>query len=64
MLDLKSILLYRMEDDGLVEGRWSEPAGREVSRKYYGITAEGRETLDQLRALWDRFVANVEHIMK
>lgn len=57
-------ILYRMEDDGLVVGRWSEAKGREVSRKYYCITAEGRETLEQLRMLWDRFSQKVNVIMK
>ena len=33
-------ILYRMEDDGLVVSKWSEPKGKEVSRKYYSITAE------------------------
>lgn len=57
-------ILYRMEDDGLVVSRWSEAKGREVSRKYYCITAEGRETLEQLRILWDRFSQKVDGIMK
>lgn len=57
-------ILYRMEDDGLVVSRWSEPRGREVSRKYYGITQEGMETLGQLQALWDRFSDRVDSIMK
>lgn len=57
-------ILYRMEDDGLVVSRWSEARGKEVSRKYYGITAEGRETLEQLWMLWDRFSQKVDVIMK
>lgn len=57
-------ILYRMEDDGLVVSRWSEPRGREVSRKYYSITAEGRETLEELQALWVRFSENVHSIME
>ena len=48
-------ILYRMEDDGLVVSKWSEPKGKEVSRKYYSITEEGRETLEQLQILWNRF---------
>ena len=56
-------ILYRMEDDGLVVSKWSEPRGKEVSRKYYGITEEGRETLGQLQILWDRFSENVDYIM-
>ena len=27
-------ILYRLEDDGLIRGEWSEPEGRQVSRKY------------------------------
>lgn len=57
-------ILYRMEDDGLVVSRWSEARGKEVSRKYYSITAEGSETLEQLRSLWDRFSEKVDLIMK
>ena len=33
-------ILYRLEDDGLVVSRWSQPKGKEVSRKYYVITEE------------------------
>ena len=57
-------ILYRMEDDGLVVSKWSEPRGKEVSRKYYSVTAEGRETLEQLQTLWDRFSEKVDTIMK
>ena len=57
-------ILYRMEDDGLVESKWSEPKGKEVSRKYYSITAEGRDTLEQLRTLWGKFAENVDNIIK
>lgn len=57
-------ILYRMEDDGLVVSKWSEPKGKEVSRKYYSLTEEGRETLGQLQDLWNRFSDKVDHIMK
>ncbi len=56
-------ILYRMEDDGLVTNRWSEPKGREVSKKYYRITPEGRSTLTELRELWQVFAGRVENIM-
>ena len=57
-------ILYRMEDDGLVVSKWSEPKGKEVSRKYYSITAEGRETMEQLQILWNRFTEKVDNIME
>lgn len=56
-------ILYRMEDDGLVVGRWSEPRGKEVSKKYYWITQDGRETLANLRELWRVFSKNVDGIL-
>ncbi len=57
-------ILYRLEDEGLVESRWSEPKGREVSRKYYYITDDGTEALMQLMDLWKRFSVNIEKIME
>lgn len=56
-------ILYRMEDDGLVTSRWSEPKGRELSKKYYRITGEGQETLVRLKLLWSAFSGAVDGIM-
>lgn len=57
-------ILYRLEDDGLVESRWSRPEGKEVSRKYYVITEEGKEGLKGLSALWERFSGQVSKMME
>jgi len=57
-------ILYRLEDDGLVTSCWSEPKGKEVSRKYYSITSKGKEELEDLRELWSRFQENVAKIME
>lgn len=57
-------ILYRLEDDGLVVSRWSQPEGREVSRKYYAITEEGKEGLKELKTLWKRFSKQVSEIME
>lgn len=56
-------ILYRMEDDGLVLSRWSVPLGKEVSRKYYSITDEGRTTLEELKTLWTGFSDKVIEIL-
>ena len=56
-------ILYRMEDDGLVINRWSEPRGKEVSKKYYRITEEGRTTLAELWKLWQTFAGSVSGVM-
>lgn len=57
-------LLYRMEDDGLVISRWSEPKGKEVSKKYYRLSKEGEETLGGLKELWNIFSGTVDGILK
>lgn len=57
-------ILYRLEDDGLVVSRWSLPQGKEVSRKYYVITEEGKEGLKELTALWKNFSGQVLKMME
>lgn len=56
-------ILYRLEDEELVISRWSEPKGKEVSRKYYQITDKGKQELTELRGLWDEFQKNVTAIL-
>lgn len=57
-------ILYRLEDDQLVNSRWSEPKGKEVSRKYYTITEKGKAELNDLNNLWRAFSNNVTSIME
>jgi len=46
--------LYRLEDRGLIEGRWVEKAGQR-RRRYYRITREGRKVLARERSTWQNF---------
>src|SRR5436190_22398116 len=48
-------LLYRLEDRGLIQGRWVEKAGQR-RRRFYRVTAAGRKALAERRAGWDSFV--------
>src|SRR5262245_65551492 len=43
--------LYRLEDDGLVEGRWVDKAG-ERRRRYYKLTAAGGKRLGRGWEAW------------
>lgn len=58
--------LYRLEDKGLVDGRWVERAGQR-RRRYYRITPAGRKVLASQRSVWDEFflalnrVARIRH---
>ena len=48
--------LYRLEERGLIRGRWVEQAGRR-RRRYYRITEKGRRMLAAQREDWARFIA-------
>lgn len=57
-------ILYRLEDDKLVESKWSEAVGKKVPRKYYVITDEGRAALKEIEALWSEISNSVRMIME
>src|SRR5579875_3690017 len=54
-------LLYRLEERGLVKGRWVEKP-EQRRRRYYSLTAEGRKTLEAQRKSWKDFVASIGRI--
>ena len=54
-------MLYRLERKGLVEGRWVEKAG-ERRRRYYRLTAAGRQELAQQRRSWREFMSALNRL--
>lgn len=56
-------LLYRLEERGLVVGRWVEKEGQR-RRRYYAITKEGCKVLAQQRRSWRDFVSAISQIME
>jgi DNA-binding PadR family transcriptional regulator len=55
-------VLYRMEREGLLDGRWVEKAGQR-RRRFYRITAAGRRTLAVRRQRWRDFVAAIDGVV-
>ena len=53
--------LYRLEDEGLVEGRWVEKAGQR-RRRYYRLTAAGRKRLARERSVWTNFFIALDRV--
>ncbi|HXR98157.1 MAG TPA: PadR family transcriptional regulator [Terriglobales bacterium] len=59
-------VLYRLERQGWIAGRWVEMPGQR-RRRYYRLTPDGRRVLRQQRRDWHEFVgalhraAGVEH---
>jgi PadR family transcriptional regulator, regulatory protein PadR len=54
-------LLYRLEERGLVVGRWVEKA-EQRRRRYYSLTPEGRRVLRSQRKSWTEFVAAIARV--
>ena len=58
--------LCRLEERGLIAGKWVEKPG-ERRRRYYTLTAKGKKYLQEQRRVWKEFisalvrVAGVEH---
>ena len=56
-------VLVRLEDRGLISGKWMEKAG-ERRRRFYRLTAAGREVLARQHSAWDEFSAAVNSILR
>lgn len=57
-------ILYRLEDEGLVESRWSEAENRQMPRKYYLMTDKGRKALCEMQESWRQIAGGVERLMR
>src|SRR5881397_1579157 len=55
--------LYRLEDKGLIEGRWVERAGQR-RRRYYRLTPAGRKVLASQRDVWQTFVVALDRVAR
>ncbi len=57
-------VLYRLEDGGYIESYWEQPQEkRQVPRKFYRITWEGRDALKSMQNEWINFAYNVNVIL-
>jgi DNA-binding PadR family transcriptional regulator len=56
-------MLYRMEHDDLIEGRWVEKAGQR-RRRYYRLTRAGRAVLASHRSTWDNFFQALNRVAR
>lgn len=54
-------LLYRLEQRGLIAGRWVEKAGQR-RRRYYKLTPSGKKMLKAQRSTWREFVEAIQRI--
>jgi len=56
-------ILSRLKNAGLLEYRWEEST-EGPPRKYYSLSASGREMLEELKTTWQELVQSVSAIEK
>jgi PadR family transcriptional regulator, regulatory protein PadR len=54
--------LLRLENRGLIKGRWVEKPGQR-ERCFYRLTPEGRRAMKQQRDTWNAYVAAVNDVL-
>ena len=55
--------LHKLEKEGLIKGEWGAQTGRQ-QRRYYSITAEGREALASRLRTWRQFTTAMDLILQ
>lgn len=53
-------ILYRLEDDGLIQARWSQGEGRVAPKKMYEATEAGRAENTRRQLVWKEFCGTVQ----
>ncbi len=53
-------ILYRLQNSGLIQCRIVPAAANGGSKKYYSLTAKGREFLTELIAFWKEYTSCVD----
>ena len=56
-------ILYRLEDDGLIESSWSAAEGRAAPKKIYTATALGHAARIQRSEIWRDFTTTVDNYL-
>ena len=56
-------VLCRLEDRGLISGRWAEKPN-ERRRRFYRLTADGRTVLKRQHSAWEEFTDAVNQILR
>lgn len=56
-------ILYRLEEEGLIESRWAGAESRQPPRKYYLMTDKGRAALNEIYRVWRQITDGVDRLM-
>ena len=57
-------ILYRLEDEALMETHWKHPANRGQPKKYYSVTGKGKKVMTEAYAQWKAITEDIIRIME
>jgi len=57
-------ILYRLEDNGLMEARWEQAISRVQPKKYYSVTPKGEQLMNESYTQWKAITQDVTRIME
>ena len=57
-------ILYRLEDEGMIQSSWSEGVGRSAPKKIYSITEQGVSENERRKKVWQSFIATVNIVLQ
>lgn len=57
-------ILYRLEDNKLIQSAWQLSKGKKTPKKYYSITDKGKEVLKEYEMIWKNFKVCVDYFCK
>lgn len=57
-------ILYRLEDDGLIQAKWSQGEGRVAPKKIYEATSAGRKENERRQDIWKEFALTVNGFLE
>ena len=55
-------ILYRLEEDGMLESGWQTGEGRASPKKMYTITEKGKKELSRQHQIWEAFQADIAFV--
>lgn len=57
-------ILYRLEDNQLIETRWEQAVSRMQPKKYYSVTDKGKQIMTESYSQWKTVVEDITKIME
>ncbi|NMB95661.1 MAG: PadR family transcriptional regulator [Clostridiaceae bacterium] len=57
-------ILYRLEDNGLIEAHWEQAVFRKQPKKFYSVTEKGKQAMSKAYSQWKAITQDITRIME